>query len=103
MRSFAGIGENSIQYSPVGHGGTQAVTPRQGAVPNVTEIRMPTSPSRYLRLGKCTSNLKQSVRTSHSRPSVLSVGRSWKLRFTMDFAYSSGGILDNAILLFDIY
>ena len=36
MRNSVGIGENSIQYSPVGHGGTQAVTPRQGAVPNVT-------------------------------------------------------------------
>ena len=30
-----GIDENFTQYSPVGHGGTQAVTPRQGAVPEV--------------------------------------------------------------------
>ena len=38
-RNSAGIGGNSTQYSPVGNGGTQAVSPRQGAVPKVTVSR----------------------------------------------------------------
>ena len=47
MKSSAGFGENSIQYSPVGHGGTQAITPRQGAVPNVTGA-VPNVTSKYI-------------------------------------------------------